>query len=122
MKKLYFILSVLLFGFAMCQKAPQQSDVSYSGTDAETGLAIDEHLNLVKANCTNCHSAKMITMNRFNRAGWEEKIRWMQKTQNLWQLGDAEPKILDYLAKHYAPEEQVSRRKNLENIEWYELK
>jgi len=49
-------------------------------------------------------------------------IRWMQETQGLWQLGKNEPIILDYLAKHYAPEEVV-RRPGLDvaAIEWYIL-
>ena len=44
----------------------------------------------------------------------------MQETQKLWDLGENEDIILDYLAEHYAPED-IGRRKNLENIEWYEL-
>ena len=49
-------------------------------------------------------------------------IDWMQATQGLWELGDNEPIILDYLATHYAPEE-VGRRANLdvEEIGWYIL-
>lgn len=90
------------------------------GIDAETGLIADEHYQLVKTNCTACHSAKLVTQNRATRAGWESMIRWMQDTQKLWDLGSNEPLILDYLAKNYAPKKQ-GRRKNLENIEWYEL-
>jgi hypothetical protein len=46
----------------------------------------------------------------------------MQRTQGLWDLGDDESIVLDYLATHYAPEER-GRRANLEisAIEWYEL-
>jgi hypothetical protein len=49
-------------------------------------------------------------------------IRWMQETQGLWQLGEAEPQILDYLAANYAPQEN-SRRPllDLKSIEWYIL-
>ena len=87
-----------------------------------TGLAIGEGFELVKRNCTACHSAKLITQNRATREGWQEMIHWMQRTQGLWELGNSEPKILDYLATHYAPEE-TGRRANLdpELIEWYEL-
>jgi hypothetical protein len=90
--------------------------------DPESGLFLDKNMMLVKGQCTGCHSAKLISMNRFTREGWKEKITWMQKTQNLWDLGEAEPAILDYLAKYYTPENKVSRRENLQNIEWYPLK
>jgi hypothetical protein len=47
-------------------------------------------------------------------------IRWMQATQNLWDLGANEGIILDYLAKHYAPQ-NTGRRAPLTDITWYEL-
>lgn len=67
--------------------------------DPETGLIVDENLYMVKAQCTNCHSTKLITANRFTRDGWKQKIRWMQANHNLWELGDAEKPVLDYLEK-----------------------
>lgn len=30
-------------------------------------------------------------------------IRWMQETQGLWPLGDAESAILEYLSVNYGP-------------------
>ena len=92
------------------------------GKDVQTGLLDGEGLSVVKANCLACHSAKLVTQNRFTREGWHEKIVWMQQTQGLWDLGENEPIILDYLAEHYAPEERASRRQPLTDIEWYELK
>lgn len=89
-------------------------------TDEETGLILDAGWQLVKANCTGCHAAALVTQNRASREGWEGMIRWMQRTQKLWDLGENEKAILDYLAKNYAPE-QKGRRENLKNIEWYEL-
>ena len=47
-------------------------------------------------------------------------IEWMQATQGLWDLGENEPIILDYLATNYAPEE-VGRRANLEEVAYYML-
>lgn len=89
--------------------------------DEATGLVVSEHLNLVIANCTGCHSSKLITQFHTDRQGWLEKIRWMQQKQKLWELGEAEPKILDYLSKNYPPVENVNRRANLKKIDWYKL-
>lgn len=91
-----------------------------NGIHVRTGFKEDANLNLVIANCTSCHSAKMVTQNRATREGWQTMIRWMQETQNLWDLGESEGPILDYLAKYYAPEEQ-GRRQPLTDIAWYEL-
>lgn len=110
------------------QKESGASDITQVDTalvrgdsiDQATGLVIDAALPVVVGNCTACHSAQLITQNRATREGWKSMIVWMQETQNLWDLGENEDVILDYLAEHYAPE-QAGRRKNLENIEWYEL-
>ena len=90
------------------------------GIHVATGLIVDDGFIQVKASCTSCHSANLITQNRADRKGWEKMIRWMQETQNLWDLGPNEPLILDYLAKNYAPVDK-GRRANLSNIEWYIL-
>ena len=92
------------------------------GIHVATGLAHDENFELVRAVCTSCHSAKLITQNRATREGWRDMIRWMQATQKLPDLGTAEPTILDYLAKHYAPENKGRRAILIsEEIEWYVL-
>ena len=91
------------------------------GKDVLTGLLAGEGLLQVKANCLSCHSAKLIAQNRFTRDGWHAKIVWMQETQGLWDLGENEPLILDYLAEHYAPETRASRRQPLTDVEWYRL-
>jgi hypothetical protein len=77
--------------------------------DPITGFVIGEHYEIVRAHCTACHSAKLVTQNRMTRENWLATIRWMQKSQGLWPLGAQEPKILDYLEYHYSPLE-VSRR------------
>jgi len=51
---------------------------------------------------------------------WRATIRWMQETQNLWDLGGNEEAIVNYLGTHYAPT-QKGRRQNLANIDWYDL-
>jgi len=93
-----------------------------NGIHVKTGLKDDENLQVVIGACTSCHSAGLITQNRATRQGWKDMFVWMQETQGLPDLGKSEPVILDYLAKHYAPEEE-GRRANLdmEEIEWYIL-
>lgn len=91
------------------------------GIHLSTGLIADEGLNAVIAHCTGCHSSKLIIQNRASREGWVSLIRWMQETQNLWDLGDSEEEIVSYLTKNYAPEGQ-GRRAPLLDIDWYELK
>ncbi len=79
--------------------------------DAETGFVIDDHWELVKVNCTGCHSAKIVTQTRAERESWLAMIRWMQETQNLWKFPpQTETEILDYLASNYAPVRPRSRR------------
>lgn len=88
--------------------------------DKETGLVIDERLNLVRAHCTACHSPKLITQTHLTRDGWRQKIRWMQRTQKLWDLGESEPVVLDYLVKYYGPEDRSfdGRRLPLPKQKW----
>lgn len=91
-----------------------------NGVHLPTGFIVDEGYEQVVSTCTACHSAKLVTQNRATREGWISMIRWMQATQNLWDLGENEEVIVRYLAKNYAPV-KIGRRKKLENIEWYEL-
>jgi hypothetical protein len=128
------ILMILTSIFALYFDAPDQlatnelvkkTPVAAVATEQKsvldiTGLADDPNIQIIAANCTACHSAKLVTQNRATREGWKSMIQWMQKTQNLWDLGKNEDIILDYLAKNYAPENK-GRRAPLENIEWYEL-
>lgn len=95
-------------------------------TDPETGLAIDDQLMLVKSHCTACHSSQLILQSHFPREKWVERIRWMQRTQNLWNLGESEPAILAYLTKHYGPTEGAGpplrfdgRREPLNAVPWH---
>lgn len=103
-------------------KVKANTDQVIDGIHVATGLIYAEGFDLVRNTCTGCHSAQLITQNRATRSGWQSMIRWMQRTQGLWELGANEGPILDYLATHYAPEE-VGRRANLdvEAIEWYVL-
>lgn len=90
------------------------------GIHVRTGFMEGDGLMTVVNNCTNCHSAKLVTQNRMSADGWRATIKWMQETQNLWDLGKNEDIIVNYLATYYAPENK-GRRQNLTNVEWYEF-
>ena len=107
---------------AMEEASATDADRIENGIHVLTGLKVAEGWEVVRGTCTACHSAALVTQNRATREGWEQMIRWMQQTQGLWDLGDNEKIILDYLAAHYAPEES-GRRPNLDiaAIEWYIL-
>lgn len=92
-----------------------------NGIHVKTGLKDAPGLDLVIQNCTNCHSAKLVTQNRMSKERWNATIRWMQKTQNLWELGEKQEIIVDYLVANY-PVEDKGRRAALSEIEWYNLK
>lgn len=91
-----------------------------NGIHLKTGLKDGEGLLIVVAHCTACHSAELLIQNRMNEERWNATIRWMQETQNLWDLGDNQKVIVDYLVNNY-PVENKGRRQKLDNIEWYEL-
>lgn len=60
--------------------------------------------DLLLQNCISCHSEKIIIQNHLSRKSWDEKITWMQKSQNLWELSaDVRSKILDYLEAVQGP-------------------
>lgn len=104
--------------------ASSHSNSTKEGIDVETGLIAEGNYLLVKSTCTACHSSDLILQSKFTKETWVEKIRWMQRTQKLWDLGESEEPILDYLAKYYGPDSvMVSFRKPpLTNIQWYVLK
>ena len=127
-------LVVTLIGFAILMSSfvdknaarnlAPTSAISLNDTlkkDTETGMIVDKDLYMVKAQCTSCHSSKLIVQNRFTRDGWKQKIRWMQAKHNLWDLGETEKQVLDYLEKYYAPAPAVARREALKDIKWYKL-
>ncbi|NAY90781.1 monoheme cytochrome C [Muricauda sp. JGD-17] len=102
------------------QLSEEDFDKIENGIHVRTGLLEAEGLMEVVNNCTNCHSAKLVTQNRMNKERWIATIRWMQETQNLWDLGNNEEIIVNYLVTNY-PVKKKGRREILSNIEWYEL-
>jgi hypothetical protein len=91
-----------------------------NGIHLPTGLIVDDGVDQVIMTCGACHSLDLVTQNKADRDGWKDIIVWMQETQGLWELGETEDVILTYLAKNYAPED-TGRRRNLEDIVWYDL-
>lgn len=91
-----------------------------NGIHVRTGLIDAEGLMLVVNNCTNCHSSKLVTQNRMNAERWNATIKWMQETQNLWDLGRNQEVIVNYLVTNYPPKTK-GRRAVLTDIDWYEL-
>lgn len=117
---LYFVLKK-----SVTEEVYQElNEVTFIELDEETisksGFVNDIGVSQVIQNCTQCHSSKLITQNRLNKTGWKATIKWMQETQNLWDLGKNEERIVNYLAKNYAPEAE-GRRANIEVVQWYEL-
>ncbi len=73
--------------------------------DPVTGLVMAQDWEIVRANCTPCHSAKLITQQRGTAEQWLTMIRWMQAKQNLWPFDEqTESRIITYLADNYAPD------------------
>ena len=104
MKK-FILISLLTFSSLQAtEELPEK--------DKASGLIMGPNWQLVQAHCTACHSTAIVTQNRMSRESWQETIRWMQKKQGLWPLGDSEKPLLDYLAKYYGPQPS-GRRKNL---------
>ncbi|MDG1528290.1 MAG: monoheme cytochrome C [Polaribacter sp.] len=96
-------------------------DLIVDGIHIRTGFVEDDGLMTVVNNCTTCHSSKLVIQNRMNTDRWNATIKWMQQTQNLWELGPNQKIIVDYLVKNYPPIKK-GRRASLTNLNWYELK
>ena len=92
-------------------------------TDSKSGLRKDAEQSwmLVKNNCGSCHSGRLLTQHRLDRTNWLKAIRRMQSEEGLWDLGVAEPKILDYLSTFYGtsgkPESHRVRRAQLKQVD-----
>ena len=92
------------------EAAAENTDVADAALDPLTGLKMAGDWELVRGNCTACHSAKLITQQRGTYDQWLAMIRWMQKKQNLWQFDPGtEQRIVAYLAENYPP--QAARRR-----------
>ncbi|MGD8415510.1 MAG: hypothetical protein PVH91_00490 [Pseudomonadales bacterium] len=71
-------------------------------TDPSTGLIVAPGWEIARANCGACHSYRLVTAQRGDASFWENVIRWMQRTQNLWAIPEAQEKtLITYLAANY---------------------
>ncbi len=91
-----------------------------NGIHIRTGFIDAPGMEETIINCTSCHSAELVIQNRMNKERWHATIDWMQESQNLWDLGENEEIIVNYLIKNY-PVIAKGRRAELKNIEWYDL-
>ncbi len=96
--------------FALVASLLPLCSTSATQLDAKTGLVLAQGFEVVRMQCTVCHSARLITQNRGDRDTWLDMIRWMQETQGLWPLGEQEALILDYLSSNYGPRASGRRR------------
>ena len=97
------LCALALLGLAQTPRAAEE-------TDRVTSLAAEGDWQLVRANCTECHSALLITQNSGTRGVWQIRIATMRETYGMDALDlEVEERILDYLAAHYGPR-QTSRR------------
>ncbi len=56
--------------------------------------------------CGACHSYRLVTAQRGDARFWTDVIRWMQRTQGLWEIeAKEEARLIAYLADAYGEEE-----------------
>lgn len=85
---------------ALCLTLPAAAEEAH--TDPATGLIVAPGWEVARANCGACHSYRLVTAQRGDASFWEGVIRWMQKTQNLWAIPEAqENTLITYLAGNY---------------------
>ena len=95
---------------ALALLALAQAPRAAEETDRITGLALEGDWQLVQANCTECHSALLITQNAGSRGVWQIRIATMRDTHGMNPLDpEIEDRILNYLSEHYG-QRQASRR------------
>lgn len=99
------IAFLLAFHPALADNAAAQKPLP---EDPESGLVVAPGWELVRANCSACHSTRLVVQNHKTQAGWVHTIRWMQEKHGLWNLGASEKTIVSYLASHYGTQTQAA--------------
>lgn len=104
------LVSFVFAGFSLVCVA---DEVESPTIDSESGLKIDaeENWKLVRAHCSSCHSGRLLAQHSMSREDWQKNIRRMQSDESLWDLGDAEEPILDYLSDIYGTNESESTQR-----------
>ena len=104
------LAAVLLLAGCAKEEAPAEAPAAEPAVAGEpeldpiSGLKMTGDWQIVRASCTVCHSAKLVTNQRGTADQWLTMIRWMQDKQNLWQFDEVtEGKIIAYLAENYPP-------------------
>ena len=106
MKLIWLTLITLPLLFSATGSTAQESTVPGE-------LIQEQGWQLVRDNCTECHSSQIIVQNSGNREVWKSRIEWMQSSQGLGELGpELEGSILDYLTTNYG-QKAASRRQAL---------
>ncbi len=96
MSRMLPVIFMLLLG---CLSAAAAQEI-----DPVSGLKMTGDWELVRNNCSACHSTRLITQQSGDSEQWLKLIRWMQAEQNLWQFdADTEARIIRYLGENYAP-------------------
>lgn len=103
-----FVSGLLIVTLIISMNSLAQTSNPDNEIDPASGFVIKPSFEMVRAHCTACHSAKLVTQNHMSRERWLSTIRWMQETQNLWPLPQEEL-ILDYLSANYG-ERTTGRR------------
>ncbi|MCY4094546.1 MAG: cytochrome C [Gammaproteobacteria bacterium] len=106
--KTSFLVFICLALVALSDRAENQSvtiDPVLIEDSEETWL-------LVRAHCTSCHSSQILKNLRLSRSAWQDVIRRMQVEEGLWDLGEDESKILEYLATYFGPRTDSVQRRN----------
>ncbi|MDP5061333.1 MAG: monoheme cytochrome C [Maribacter sp.] len=125
---IYFMIAPSLSAFKLDEPDTEIVDIPVenefdkieNGIHLRTGFIEATGMTETIQNCTNCHSSKLVIQNRMNAERWKSTIKWMQETQNLWDLGENEAVIINYLVTNYPPKKK-GRREVLADIEWYQL-
>ena len=114
----FTLASVFFIGLAVFSLANEEA----VEIDPKSGLRMDAEGNwkLIKAYCNVCHSERLLTQQQLDRTNWSKAIKRMQAQENLWDLGDNESKVLDYLSTYYGasskPKTQRVRRAQLKQV------
>ena len=91
---LLLIAAIAAMGSAVTAAEPELDD--------NTGLVRAPGWEMAAAHCGGCHSYALVTAQRGDADFWRSTIRWMQKTQNLWQIPEAqEQTLIAYLEANY---------------------